>query len=323
MTGRVLTVGEGLGVLRARQLGAMTTVSSFSLSTGGAESNVAIGLARLDVPVTWVGRVGDDDLGRRIVRELRGEGVKVIAPTDASAPTGILLKTSPAPGRTAVSYYRSGSAGSRLQPADVDSVPLEDVALLHVTGITPALSGTAAEAVHALVSRARVAGIAISFDVNHRASLWSSTATAAAAHRELAGLADVVFAGGDEAALLLDANAGAADSAAHDPELLARRLAELGPSTAVIKLGTDGALALADGVVYRRQAVTVEVVDTVGAGDAFVAGYLAELVNGRGPEACLETAVQTGAAACTNPGDWEGAATRAELARRGADPVHR
>jgi 2-dehydro-3-deoxygluconokinase len=319
---RVLTVGEGLGVLRARDLGSLATVSEFTLSTGGAEGNVAIGLARLGVPVTWVGRVGDDDLGRRVVRELRAEGVDVVAPTDAAA-TGLLVKSTPAPGRTAVAYYRAASAGSRLTPADVEHVPLDDVALVHVTGITPALSATAAEAIDVLVARARAGGIPISFDVNHRSTLWASADAAVSSHRRLATLADVVFAGQDEAALLVDDPRQPPASASGDPEDLARRIAALGPREVVVKLGEHGALSLRDGVIERRAAIPVDVIDTVGAGDAFVAGYLAELIAGRPLCERLDTGVRAGAAACTHPGDWEGSPTRAELARVGGDPVRR
>ncbi|BDZ64086.1 sugar kinase [Agromyces mangrovi Wang et al. 2018] len=334
-SGRVLTVGEGLAVLRARDIGSLVTVGDLVVGTGGAEGNVAIGLARLGTPVTWLGRVGDDGFGRRVVRELRAEGVDVVAPVDAGAPTGLLVKSTPAAGRTDVAYYRAGSAGSRLEASDLDAVDVAEFALVHVTGITPALSASASGAVDALVARAVAAGVPVSFDVNHRSSLWADADAAAERYRALAAQASVVFAGDDEAALLVGPGS---------PEELAERLAGLGPAEVVIKLGAEGALvrtgagavdggtrhdgraADSDGTpqVLRRAAVPVEVVDTVGAGDAFVAGYLAERVAGLPVAARLATAVRTGAAACTHPGDWEGAATRADLAQDvGGDPVRR
>ncbi|WP_353807573.1 sugar kinase [Agromyces sp. SYSU T00194] len=317
--GGVLTVGEGLGVLRARDLGSLATVGELVVGTGGAEGNVAIGLARLGTPVTWLGRVGDDGLGRRVVRELRAEGVHVVAPVDADAPTGLLVKTTPAAGRTDVAYYRAGSAGSRLRASDLDALDVAGHALVHVTGITPALSASASAAIDALVARARAAGVPVSFDVNHRSTLWADADAAAARYRELAAAADVVFAGDDEAALLVGTGT---------PDELAERVAALGPSEVVVKLGAAGALVRVarerGPEVLRRGAVPVEVADTVGAGDAFVAGYLAERVAGAPVATRLETAVRTGAAACTHPGDWEGAATRADLARLdGGDPVRR
>jgi 2-dehydro-3-deoxygluconokinase len=124
-------------------------------------------------------------------------------------------------------------------------------------------------------------------------------------YRQIIPLADIVFAGSDEAEIAV----GTSPSA----EELGRRLAQLGPREVVIKLGAHGALALIDGDVYRQTAVPVAVVDTVGAGDAFVAGYLAEFVNQALPATRLETAAATGAFACLVPGDWEGFPRREEL----------
>jgi 2-dehydro-3-deoxygluconokinase len=313
----VLTLGEGLGVLRTRGLGSLAHESDLVVGTGGAEGNVAIGLARLGTPVTWLGRVGDDGLGTRVVRELRAEGVTVVAPIDPAAATGLLIKETPAPGRTVVTYHRAGSAGSRLSPGDLDLVDIAEFELVHVTGITPAVSETAHATIDTVVDRARAAGVPVSFDVNHRSSLWTDAAAASVVHRSIAARADLVFAGVDEAALLT----GLADAAPAD---LARAIAALGPAEVVVKLGEHGALALVDGVVHERAAVPVAVVDTVGAGDAFVAGYLAARLAGESVDGRLDLAVRTGAAACTHPGDWEGFPTRRDLERQvGGDPVSR
>lgn len=136
---RVVTLGEALGVLRTASLGSLAQLDTLAVGTGGAEGNVAVGLARLGTPVTWLGRVGDDGLGRRVARELRAEGVDVVAIVDGGAPTGLLLKETPVPGRTLVTYHRAGSAGSRLEPADLDGLDLAAGDILHLTGITPAL----------------------------------------------------------------------------------------------------------------------------------------------------------------------------------------
>ena len=150
---------------------------------------------------------------------------------------------------------------------------------------------------------ARAAGVPVSFDLNYRSNLWSAEG-AGNFYRSIIPLADIVFAGDHEAAIAVgDA----------EPEQLARRIAAMGPSQAIIKLGPDGALALVDGDLYRQPAVAVDVVDTVGAGDAFVAGYLAEFVGGTSPITRLRTAVATGAFACLVPGDWEGFPRRSEL----------
>jgi 2-dehydro-3-deoxygluconokinase len=310
----VVTLGETMGLFRATSVGSLAHVSDFALGIGGAESNVAIALARLGTPTRWVGRVGADPIGRRILRELRAEGLDVKGIIDPSAPTGIMIKEQRTNDATRVQYYRAASAGSRLTVADLAEADIENAALLHVTGITPALSDTAHEAVLTAMSIARDAGVLVSFDVNHRGSLW--TDDPASIYRELASRADIVFAGEDEGRILFP-------GAATPPEL-ATSIAGLGPAQVIIKRGEAGCLALVDGRIHTRTAIPVRVIDTVGAGDAFVAGYLAELLAGLPVDERLATAVTLGAFACVNPGDWEGFPTRDELVLLTAsEPVQR
>ena len=311
----VLTLGEGLGVLHTNGIGSLAQVPGLLVGTGGAESNVAIGLARLGISVTWLGRVGDDGLGRRVTRELRAEGVQVVARIDPAAPTGLLLKEQPSAGRSVVTYHRAGSAGSRLEPNDLDLVDISAFSLLHLTGITPALSASARETVRVAVARANAAGVPISFDINHRSTLWREE-DPLLLYQELAASAHILFAGADEALAVVPEIQNA-------PLDLATAIARLGPEEVVIKLGADGAVAVVGGLATWRAAIPVHVVDTVGAGDAFVAGYLAEWLGGGGVTERLDLAVRTGAAACTHPGDWEGFPFRGELATGDGDPVRR
>ncbi|MET8980023.1 sugar kinase [Streptomyces sp. NPDC004539] len=301
--GRVVTLGETMGLLAATTVGHLRHVPHMALGIGGAESNVSVALARLGTDVTWIGRVGADSLGDRVVRELTAEGIDVRAVRDTGAATGLMLKERLPGGAVKVWYYRSGSAGSRLEPDDIDPELVAGARLLHVTGITPALSGRAAAAVSYAVDTARAHGVTVSVDLNYRSALWPPE-QAAPVLRELVARADLVFAGDDEAALVVGEGT---------PEELALKLGELGPSTVVIKLGAQGALASVDGVVHRRPAVPVEVVDSVGAGDAFVGAYLSELVAGAEPKRRLDTAALAGALLCTVPGDWEGMPDRAVL----------
>jgi len=313
---RLVTIGESIAVVRSTAPGGFALDGSAQLSVGGAESNVAIAARRLGTPTCWVSRVGDDAIGRRILRELRAEGVDVRAMVDPTAPTGLLLKDSPRPGTTQVQYYRAASAASRLDADDIDRAELRATDLLHLTGITPALSESAERAVFAAVGAARAADARVSFDVNHRSRLWSA-AVARPVYRRLVAAADVVFAGDDEAALVLDADV------ADGPETLARELAALGPAEVVMKLGDRGAGSLIGGRWTARPAAPVTVIDTVGAGDAFAGAYLAGMLQGLDAATRLELGVRNGAAACTHPGDWEGTATHAELAVRTGDTVIR
>ncbi|MEO5921500.1 MAG: sugar kinase [Pseudolysinimonas sp.] len=315
-SGRVVTLGETMGLLRAEEIGSLAHIDRLRLGIGGAESNVAIALARLGCEVTWLGRVGTDGLGDRVVRELRAEGVEVAAVRDGDAPTGLMLKERRTAETTRVLYYRSGSAGSRLSASDLPAARIADAAVLHVTGITPALSASASDAVLAAVRVATDAGVPVSFDVNHRSTLWRDR-DPLNTYREIAASSSIVFAGLDEARLLVGQDLDAADAA--------RAIAELGPAQVVIKLGALGCVALIDGALHEVPAVAVNAVDTVGAGDAFVAGYLAELVAGLPAAARLATAVTVGAFACLHPGDWEGLPRRDELGLldSSTDPVIR
>jgi 2-dehydro-3-deoxygluconokinase len=202
-----------------------------------------------------------------------------------------------------------------LTPGDIPTGLIESSSLLHVTGITAAISPTAREAVHSAIATARAAGVQVSFDLNYRSALWSRGEARVEFERLIRG-ADIVFGGDDELAIV------AADAAG--PEELARRIADLGAGQVIVKLGADGCAALVDGVFAQRAAVPVTPVDTVGAGDAFVAGYLAEYLAGTSLDGRLETAVTAGAFACLVPGDWEGMPRRSELGMlAAADPVHR
>lgn len=302
----LVTMGETMGLLTATGEGPLRHQRTMELGVGGAESNVAIGAARLGAPAVWAGRVGDDEIGRLVLATLRAEGVDTrAARVDTEAPTGLMLKVRRTVVDRRVTYYRRGSAGSRLSPEDIPESLVLGAAVLHVTGITPALSASARDAVHDAVGCARRNGVPVSLDVNYRAGLWPPH-QARSCLAELARRADVLFAGEDEAALL---------GASGDPVALAAQLSAPGPAEVVIKRGALGAYALADGTAYETAAIPTTVVDPVGAGDAFVAGYLAERMAGAPMTQRLRTAAICGSAACAVRGDWEGAPERAELER--------
>ncbi|PFG44974.1 2-dehydro-3-deoxygluconokinase [Georgenia soli] len=311
---KVLTFGETMGLCASAGFGAFAHQPAAAVSFGGAESNVAIGLQRLGIPTTWVSRLGDDLIGRMILRGLRAEGVDVRASVDPVRPTGFMLKERTSASETNVLFYRAGSAASHMTP---DDLPLDDLAqwdLLHITGIMPALSDSARETTLAAVARAHDVGVPISLDINYRSRLWSQD-DAAAFVREVIARCRYVFAGDDEARIVV--------AGQHEPVDLAKGLVDLGAKTAVVKLGPNGALALDGGEITVMPSVPVsQVIDTVGAGDAFVAGFLAERLHGASIHDAMRTAVRSGAMLCEAPGDWEGAPDRSRLERSG-DPVTR
>ena len=300
MSGGLLTLGESMGIFVADGIGPLEHARGFTLGVAGAESNVAIGVARLGGSATWVGRLGPDATGAIIAARLRASGVRVLAVPDA-AHTGLMIRYQRSSRFIQADYHRAGSAGSHLLPADVPRAEIESAGIVHVTGITPALSDTCRATVFGVVEVARAAGVPVSVDVNYRSKLWSRF-DAAPVLRDLVSRADVVFAGPEEAALVVDAD---------DP---VSGLAGLGPTEVVVKDGARGCIALIDGERHEAAALPVTAVDTVGAGDAFVAGYLADRLAGAGAAQRLRTAIAAGAFAVTVPGDCEGLPNRAELA---------
>lgn len=311
----LVTIGECLGLVNGMGAGGLGYGSHAELGFGGAEGNVAIGASRLGARTSWIGRIGDDPFGHRIVRTLRGEGVDVREIWDPDRFTAMMLKDRTGDGLTRVSYLRRGAAGGRIEPSDLPRELIERATVLHLTGITPGLGEHARDAVFSASRIARDAGALVSFDINHRSGVWAAE-EAAPVYRELIAMADIVFAGADEAALVV----GGAT-----PVEQARMLLELGPSQAIVKLGSEGAVAVADGVEHAEPSVRVQALDTVGAGDAFVAGYLVELMAGAALPARMRTAAACGAHACLGPGDWESMPTREQLRRLLSyrDPVDR
>jgi len=299
-----MTVGETMALFRADQPGAPVRGSHYTLSFGGAESNVAIGLARMGHHVAWVSALGADGLGDMIASSIQAEGVRVFARRDDTHPTGAMTKSPSQGGERYVSYYRSNSAATTLDEADIPDAELGSARIVHLTGITPALSESTARMVRTVASRAKARGATVSFDVNYRPALWSPE-RAAAFCRGLLPEVDTVFGGPEELGLLVAGEASGRD--------LLERVAALGPRTVVLKQGEHGASALIEGSYHERAAWAVDVVDTVGAGDAFVAGYLSAQLDRLEADDALGRATWTAAQACRDLGDWEGAPHRADM----------
>ncbi|AKZ59595.1 2-dehydro-3-deoxygluconokinase [Streptomyces ambofaciens ATCC 23877] len=306
MTADVLTFGETMLSLQTE--GPLTTGSPARTAVAGAESNVAVGLARLGHRVSWAGRLGADEPARLVLRTLRGEGVDVRhATTDPEAPTGALMRERLAGDVTRVHYWRAGSAASRQRPEHLTAALAEGARILHVTGITCALGPGPLATVAEAVEYGREHGWTVVLDVNHRARLWEAE-EAARVLRRLRGCVDILIASDDELPLI--AGDDGADETARVTELLAAGAREV-----VVKRGGDGADVYgADGRHLHQPAHRVPVVDTVGAGDAFCAGYLSGLLDGLAPADRLRRAATTGAFAVAARGDWEGLPHRDELA---------
>jgi len=273
----MITLGETMALITPAHAEPLRVAREVRLLIGGAESNVAMHAAQLGVPTAWVSALGDDALGVRVRDEVAARGVDTRWVTmDPDAPTGVYFKD---PGH-GVLYYRRGSAAARMSPASVADVPLEDAEVVHISGITAALSASCASLIDTVIDRVAAGPGVLAFDVNHRAALWAPGA-AAAALLPLARRADLVFVGLDEAECLWH-TATADDVRALLPE----------PTTLVVKDGDVGATEYrrAAGADHRTfvPAVPTDVVEAVGAGDAFAAGYLTALLQGAEAAARLQ-----------------------------------
>lgn len=269
----LLAIGETMAMVAPVAAEPVAEADVFLVDAGGAESNVAAHVAALGHRAVWFSRLGADPLGRRVAAQLSARGIDVSrVEFDAEHPTGLYVKD---PGN-GVFYYRSGSAASTLSERDADLVSFDGVDLLHVSGITAAISSSASSFLSRVMARAREHGVRVSFDVNHRAPLWDdldtaaggpldpAAATAAPVLLELARSADIVFTGRDEAEGLWGTPTAVEVRALLDgvPEL-------------VVKDGAVGATVFAGDDEVFEPALVVEVVEAVGAGDAFAGGYLA------------------------------------------------
>ncbi|MEV0155205.1 sugar kinase [Micromonospora sp. NPDC050686] len=299
----LLTFGEALVSLRSA--GPLATGGALTMHLAGAESNVAIGVARLGHRAAFAGRVSDDELGGHLLRQLRAEGVGVDhVVRDPRRPAGLMFVERRTADLTRVTYQRAGSAGSALTVDDLRRAFAAGARVLHLTGITPALSESARAATAWAAETASRAGVLVCLDVNHRARLWDRGA-ARATLGALAGHASVVVASADELDLV-----GAAG--ADEPTVVAGLL-DRGVETVLVKLAGEGARAYTRDGVRHAPAVPVTAVDTVGAGDAFTAGYLSGHLDGLDLAGRLRRAVTLGAFAVAGHGDWEALPRRDEL----------
>ncbi|WP_294181880.1 sugar kinase [uncultured Schumannella sp.] len=272
----LLAVGETMALVTPASTARLEHARETQLHVAGAESTVALYLAEAGRSVAWGSAVGDDPLGRRILRELAEGGVDTRAVrVDSTARTGIYLKD-PQGLQSSVHYYRDGSAASRLDADYIEDLQLGDATFLHLTGITPALSDGCRRLVERIVDRVSAdSHVRLSFDVNFRPALWSPD-EAGPLLAALATRADILFVGLDEAEALWGTRT---------PDDV-RALLPV-PGRLIVKDGAHGATEYRDGTSTFVAAPAVPIVEVIGAGDAFAAGYLDALLDAADGTAAL------------------------------------
>jgi 2-dehydro-3-deoxygluconokinase len=294
----VVTFGETMVLFNPVSVGPLRFAAQYERTIGGAESNVAIGLARLGHQVSWASRLGDDEFGLYIRNFIRGEGVDTsYVVFDREHPTAVFFKERQYSQEPKVYYYRKGSAASHLQPEDVSEELIAKAKFLHVTGITPALSSSCREALYQAIGKARKHRVTIVFDPNIRLKLWSQK-EAAEVLMDIAGRCDIVLPGWEEGQIL---------TGEETPERIGERLLQNGAGAVVVKLGERGAYyATSSEREYVAGFPVEQIVDPIGAGDGFAAGFLSGLLRGRPYRDAVRLGNRIGAYALTVVGDVEG-----------------
>lgn len=297
----VVTLGETMVLFQPETMKSLEYVHQFPKSIGGAESNVAIGLTRLGHSVGWISKLGEDPFGRFIFKSIRGEGVDVSSClfTD-KAQTGLIFKEQLSGEDVNVYYYRKGSAASLMEPEDLDEAYIAGAKILHITGITPALSDSCYQTVMKAIEIAKKNQMMIVFDPNLRLKLWSEE-RAKTVFNEIAQHANVILPGLDEGQFMTGLT---------EVEDVADALMGDGDRTIIIKLGSKGAyLRTKDESAYIEGFPVQQVVDPVGAGDGFAAGILSGILRGEPLEIVVKRANAIGAMVVSVNGDVEGLPT--------------
>lgn len=263
-------------------------------TVGGSELNVAVLAARLGVTSRWVSRLPDNTLGRMIEARAREQGVDAHVAWTTDGRVGLYFVETAGARIGSVLYDRAGSAISRVTPGSVDWASVFSGARwYHVSGITPALSDSAAQVTAESLDAAKRAGLTVSYDLNYRSKLWSAT-QARATQEPLMTYVDLLIAGEEDARLVFGAESA---------ESLARRFA-IGAVAMTLRDNPCSATIAADGRVYSAPRHEVETVDPIGAGDAFCGGLIVSRLEHRGWDEAVRFATATAALKHTIPGDF-------------------
>jgi 2-dehydro-3-deoxygluconokinase len=294
----VITIGDAMITFNPASKGPMRYVHTFERKVGGAELNFAIGCARLGLQTGWISRLGNDEFGRFIQTFVRGEGVDLsqVRLMDGY-PTSLNFKEIMEDGSGRTFYYRANSPTSTLSPEDLDESYFKNARLLHITGVFPAIGGKNFEIILKAISLAKKHGLMVSFDPNIRLKLWSKEEAKEKLSKFLPYV-DIILTGAEEAELLLGVN---------DQGKMIEKFKEFGISYIIIKQGDKGSVGYNNGELIESAPVKPrKVVDTVGAGDGFDAGFIYGILNGWSLEKTLQFSNMIGSMVVSVSGDNEG-----------------
>jgi 2-dehydro-3-deoxygluconokinase len=262
----VITIGDAMITMNPTSKGPMRFVHSFERNVGGAELNVAIGCARLGLDTGWISRLGNDEFGRYIQHFVRGEGIDTSQLKLVEGyPTSVNFKEVLEDGAGRTFYYRLNSPTLTLTPDSLEESYIANARVLHITGVFPAIDVKNVAIIKHAVTLAKRNGVLVSFDPNIRLKLWSRE-RAKEVLLDILPFVDILLTGTDEAELLFDTK---------DEKEIIEKSKLLGVSYVALKKGEEGSVGYHNGEIIQSAPVTArKVVDTVGAGDGFDAGFL-------------------------------------------------
>jgi 2-dehydro-3-deoxygluconokinase len=314
----LVTFGEAMVRLTPPAFQRLEQAHSFDAYVGGGELNVAVAAARLGVSSRWVSRLPENALGRMIANRAREQGVDAHVEWTADDRAGLyFVELGAAPRASSVLYDRAASAISRVTPGSIDWASVfAGARWYHVSGITPALSEAAAKVTAESLAAAKKAGLTVSYDLNYRSKLWSGQ-KARAVQEPLMEHVDVLITTEEDTRVVFGIGAETKDDYAHvDAEShaeVARALEKRFEVSAVaitlrenprVLLNSWSAIVAADGKIHAAPRYEVEVVDRIGAGDAFSGGLIVSRLENRGWDDAVRFATATSALKHSIPGDF-------------------
>jgi 2-dehydro-3-deoxygluconokinase len=292
----VFTFGEAMLRLSPPPGVPLDAAMNLDVHVAGSEANVAVALAALGRSVAWYSRLPDHRLGRRVARDLKSSDVDVstVHWLQEERLGAYFVELDRGPRGVSVIYDRQQSAASTMTPSEIPWSIVAAARVVHLSGITPALSETCRDTALAVAEAAKASSSLVSLDVNHRARLWSGE-EARVVLGEMAAGVDLLICTREDALTVFGISATPEDVA---PELAER----LESPNVVVTDGPQGAVLVRDGVTSRIEAWPTTLVDRLGAGDAFAAGVLDGFLDGD-LEAGLQRGVVLAAAALSTSGD--------------------
>lgn len=301
----VITIGETMVVFDSTTAGPLRYSSAFTCHTGGAETNVAVGVVRQGHSAGWISRVGSDEFGRKIIQTFQGEGVDVSrVQVDPARNTGIFFRESVGNGEYRNTYYRSSSPFSVIRPDMLDEDYIRSAKYLMVSGITLAVNPSAAATARRAMEIAKSAGVKVCFDPNLRLKMWTAE-EARKTMEDLWPMVDIALPGAEEGDILFGLR---------EPDDIVEHLQKnFGVETVVVKIGAEGAVGYQAGRRVVSPGFKAKVVDAFGAGDSFCAGILTGFLEDWPLERTLQYANAIGSIVVSRPGNIEAIPDRQQV----------